>query len=74
MIVRVLVYAGAKKEKFEREESGRFLAFVREEPVRNQANRRVVELVAREFGVPAADVAILTGHRSPQKTLRVGRE
>jgi len=40
-------------------------------PVRGQANRALVKLVARALGVPGGDVEIVSGASSRRKTIRV---
>ncbi len=45
---------------------------VREPPEGGRANRRVVELLAKHFGVPKSQVEIVRGHRSREKLVRVG--
>lgn len=71
--VRVLVFAGAKKQVL-MEEKERLVISVREPAERNLANKRVVLMVAEHFGVPPGKVRILTGHKSPQKMLEISDE
>lgn len=70
-VVSIKVFAGAKKEKAEWEGSEKARLFVREPAQHNLANTRVRELVAKHFGVPIGAVSLLTGHRSPNKKIRV---
>lgn len=44
---------------------------VREKPERGAANRAVVRLVAREFGVDAARVKIVRGLRGKRKLIKI---
>ena len=72
--VYIKVFAGAKKEKFVPpvgEADGLFEIYVREPALKNLANFRVRELVAKHFDATLADVQILTGHRSTKKKLCV---
>ena len=46
---------------------------VREKPERGAANRAVVRLVAKEFGVNRAQVRIVRGLRSKRKVIEVRR-
>lgn len=71
MYVKVKVFPKSKKELFVEVEDLRFEARVKEPAERNLANERVVELVARYYGVPAPKVRIISGHRSPAKILSV---
>jgi len=70
MYIKVRVFAGAKKEEFKKISNTHFEAKVREKAERNMANRRVVELARKHFGV-AGDVRIISGHHSPSKILSV---
>lgn len=72
-MLRVKVTAGARKELFEERGTGEFIAKVKEKAEQNQANRRVRELVAAHFGVTVGKVRIITGHRSPNKTIAIGK-
>ena len=76
-IIKLMVFAGAKKEKVELADSSdsyELRVFVREPAQKNMANKRVRELVARHYEVAISDVQILTGHRSPKKRLKVNIE
>jgi uncharacterized protein (TIGR00251 family) len=46
---------------------------VREKPERGAANRAVVRLVAKEFGVAAAHVKIVRGMRGKRKLIKILR-
>ena len=70
--VKVSVAADAKRETFEVVGENRFKISVKERAERNLANRRVLELVAAHFGVPAGSVRILSGHQRPSKLIAVG--
>lgn len=71
MLVHVRVFPGSKREKIVQEGDGTYVIYLREEAKRNEANRRIVELMARVLGVPAGSVRIKTGHRAPKKTLEI---
>ena len=71
MLVKVRVTTGAKNERIERVSEDRFDIAVREKPAANQANQRVVALVARELGILASQVRIIRGHHRASKILSV---
>lgn len=71
MYIQVSVTPGAKREKVVRVSDAKFEIAVREPAKQNLANRRVVELVARELGILSRAVTIVSGHRSPHKVLSV---
>ncbi len=74
MYIKVHVLAGIKKELVKRASKERYDISVREPAERNMANTRVRELVARDLGVSAASVRIVSGHHSPHKILSVPDE
>ena len=69
MYVKVRVLAQAKKESVQKLSKDHFEISVKEKPLQNLANRRVVELVAQHFKVPALQIRIVSGHHSPSKIL-----
>ncbi len=71
MYLKVIVSAGAKKEKIEEGKKGELKISVREPAQRNLANTRVREVLASRFHVPLSAVHILSGHRSPRKLLSI---
>jgi len=48
-----------------------FEIYVREPAQKNMANRRVCELIAREYGAPPSAARIESGHRSRNKIIRI---
>lgn len=70
MYIRVHVQPGAKREKVEKIDDTYHIS-VREPAERNLANRRICELIAREYGVPTRSVKIIAGHHSPGKMVVV---
>ena len=71
MYIHAKVQAGAKEEKIFRKSEDHFEISVREKAERNMANKKVISLVAENFGVPAGKVRMISGHRSPSKILDV---
>jgi uncharacterized protein YggU (UPF0235/DUF167 family) len=47
---------------------------VREKAKQNMANKRILEIVAREYKINPAQVRIISGHHSPSKLLSVDVE
>ena len=62
MYVKVLVNAGAKKELVKKKKPDSFVVSVKELAKQNEANRRIVEIIAEEFQVPIKQVRIISGH------------
>ena len=71
MYIKVRAIAGAKKEEVVLEKPNYFKIFVREKAKQNMANRRIIELIARHYGVTVDKVRIISGHHSPAKLLNV---
>lgn len=69
--VHVKVTAHASKESFKQIKKDHFEVSVREKAERNEANTRVLELVAEYFKIPVNKVRIINGHHHPSKLLSV---
>ena len=74
--IHVKVSAGAGKEEFKprldrtgRESSDHFEISVKEKAERNEANNRIIELIAKHFKIPVKKVRIINGHHHPSKLL-----
>ena len=71
MNIKVRVKSGMKKESLRVISKSLFEVSVREEPLQNQANTRVITLIARHFRVPIKQVRIVSGHHNPSKMIRI---
>ncbi len=71
MYIHVRTKTGAKAEEVQRLSETHFVVSVREKPLFNLANKRILELIANEFGVVVGRVRIVNGHHSPSKLLTV---
>jgi len=71
MYLKVRVKTKAKNESVNRVSDDHFEVSVREKPEGNAANARVLQIVARELGVPVARLRITKGHHSPSKILAI---
>ncbi len=71
MYIRVRVTPGAKKEKVDKIKSDFYKVSLKEPAQRNLANKRLIEVIAREFGKKETDVRILNGHLSRSKILDI---
>ena len=69
--IKVTVTPGAKKESIIEMDPKALSICVREKTEQNQANKRMLELVADHFGVHLRSVHIMTGHRARSKILTV---
>jgi uncharacterized protein YggU (UPF0235/DUF167 family) len=69
MYIKIRVVPGSRKETFEEVSKDHFKIWVKEKAERNQANRRVVEVIADYFKLTPNKVRIISGHYSPGKIL-----
>ncbi|MCW9054644.1 MAG: DUF167 domain-containing protein [Candidatus Pacebacteria bacterium] len=71
MYVRVRAHPDAKKELILKESDSEYTISVKEKAERNQANKRIIEIIAEEFNIPTNRVKMITGHRSPRKIISI---
>jgi len=71
MYIKVRVVAGSKKETVTKLSDTSYALSVTEPALQNRANKRVVEILALQCGVPVSKVRIINGHHSPSKMLSV---
>ena len=71
MYIKVEIIAGMREEKVDKIKPDSFLISVREKAERNQANRRVLQIIRQEFGGRGVLAKIVSGHHSPHKIINV---
>lgn len=71
MYIKVEVNAGAKTEVIRKTGDDSFDISVREKAERNQANRRVLELIRQQFSGKRVIAKIVSGHHSPSKIISI---
>jgi len=69
--IRARVHTNARKESISVVSEHVLEISVKEKPLENRANSRVIELVARHFHVPVSKVRLVRGHKRPSKILTV---
>ncbi len=71
--VRVLVKVvpGSRKSEIAGRYGDRLKVKVAAPPEDGRANAAVCELLASDLGLPARSVSVISGHASPQKTIRM---
>lgn len=74
MYIKVRVHPEARKEEVVKKDDTHYEIWVKEPALRNLANTRIVELVAREFKLVIGKVRIISGHHSPSKILSIDTE
>lgn len=70
MKIQVRVKPNSKIEEVS-PEGDNFVVKVKEPPKEGKANRAVIELLAKHFGVPQSQVRILSGFKSKSKVIEV---
>ncbi|MDR0552813.1 MAG: DUF167 domain-containing protein [Holosporales bacterium] len=53
------------------QETGVLKVHVRAKPIDNEANQRLIEILAKKFEIPKSSVSIKSGHRSRTKLLEI---
>ncbi len=71
MYIKLKVVSGAKMEKIDQIKPDEYRIWVREPAERNLANQRVKELIARELGVSASAVRMVSGHHDRSKIVSI---
>lgn len=71
MHVQVKVKAGARKEIVREVAPTRLEISVREKAENNEANERVIAIIAARYSVRTKDVRMVKGHRSPSKMFTI---
>jgi uncharacterized protein YggU (UPF0235/DUF167 family) len=71
MYVKVRVLAEQKKERIDKKAANQYIVSVKEKAEQNMANRRIVSVLAEEFGVSERSVRIVSGHHRPNKIFSV---
>lgn len=69
--IEVKVKPQSKESSLRKDDHGGWIARIKSPPVDGKANRELISLVAKEFGVPKRSVVIKTGASSRIKQLRV---
>lgn len=71
MYIRAFVTADARRDSLSRAKDGTLTITVRAPAAQNQANKRVRELIAKEWGTEIENVVILAGHRARTKMISI---
>ncbi len=71
MRLKVLVVPRSSRNAIEELLDGSFKVWVRTAPEKGKANLVVVEILARNFRVPEANIELVSGHRDKHKIFEV---
>jgi uncharacterized protein YggU (UPF0235/DUF167 family) len=72
--IKVRAITGAKKEELKEISTNNFEIRVREKAERNEANKKICQIINDHFDRPIGGVRIINGHHNPIKLLKVGNE
>ena len=71
IFVRATVYPESKREGVERHAKNLLTVRVKAPAERNLANKRMIELLAKEFKIKHRMIKIISGHQARRKMLRI---
>ena len=71
MKIFVKVKSGVKNEKVEKIDENHFVVSVSERPIKGQANRGVMRVMADYFKISKSEIKMTSGFTSSQKTLEI---
>ena len=71
MLIKVKVFAGSRKTGIEQKSDNSFEIRVKEKAERGQANRAVVEALAKHFKIPPSRARLIKGSRQPSKIFKI---
>lgn len=66
----ITVKPRSREERVEEINNG-YVAYIKEQPIENKANKALIRLLSEYFGVPRSRIAILSGVRSKQKIVEI---
>ena len=70
-LINVNVHPGAKKAGIEKISSDEFKIRVLAPPVKGEANKEVIRLIADYYDIPPSRVTIIRGHKSRRKLVAI---
>ena len=73
ILLLVKVIPGSSRTRYLGEWQGRARVSVAAPPEKGKANQAVIEFLADHIGIPRRDLAVVAGHGSPLKTIRIAR-
>ncbi len=71
MYIKISALKGQKQDTIQDLGNGRFLVSVREKPEQNQANRKILQLVAEYFKIDSNKIRFISGHQKPSKIVSI---
>ncbi|MGA7932832.1 MAG: DUF167 domain-containing protein [Kovacikia sp.] len=73
-VLSIKVKPNSKQQMLYQEADGSLIAHLKSPPVDGKANQELIQLLAKEFGVPKACIRIKAGAASKNKRVEIGRQ
>jgi uncharacterized protein (TIGR00251 family) len=74
MLIKVKVFPNSKKEEISKISEDSFEIKVKEKPIKGQANRAVVEILASYFKFPKSEIRLIKGFREKNKIFEIKKQ
>jgi hypothetical protein len=71
MKIKVLAKPNSNKEEVKKIDADHFMVAVKEPPVKGEANRAILKLLSKHFGVSLSQVRMIHGHTTRNKTIEI---
>ena len=71
MIIKVKVFPSAGKREIIKKTEDSFEIWVKEKPIKGQANRAVINALAEHFNIPQENVKLIKGFQQRNKVFNV---
>ncbi|MBD2259797.1 DUF167 domain-containing protein [Pseudanabaena sp. FACHB-2040] len=70
-ILEVQVKPNTKQQKIDKTDAGIWVVYLRSPPVDGKANKELIQLIAKELGLPKSRISIKAGANSRRKWVEV---
>jgi uncharacterized protein YggU (UPF0235/DUF167 family) len=71
MYIKIKAHTGVSRESIVQKDESTFLISVKEKPQNNNANKRIIQLIADWYQVPVLSIRIISGHTHPSKIFSI---
>lgn len=71
MLIKVKVFPGSKEEEIIRKSEDSFEIKVRAKPIKGEANREVIKILAFYFKIPESKIKLIKGFRKRNKIFEI---
>ena len=71
MLIKVKVYPGAGKEEFIKKSEDNFEIWVKEKPIKGQANRAVINSLIKYLNIERRNIRLIKGGKSRNKVFEI---